>query len=187
MSVSNRGKIKLHRVDCVVDCGLAVNPDSVKNQMEGAIVMGASATLFEKITIKNGRVEESNFDDYRIARMKDIPFADLSSEEMDYYPEELRNEIDAINSKIYETLNNGVYRCGFATTQKAYEVAFSKLFVCLDELESRLSNQRFLLGSRITEADWRLFTTLIRFDSVYYSHFKTNLRRIFDYPEGKAI
>ena len=118
-----------------------------------------------------------------IIRMFNSAFADLSSEEMDYYPEELRNEIDAINSKIYETLNNGVYRCGFATTQKAYEVAFSKLFVCLDELESRLSNQRFLLGSRITEADWRLFTTLIRFDSVYYSHFKTNLRRIFDYPE----
>ena len=95
----------------------------------------------------------------------------------------MRNEIDLINSKIYEALNNGVYRCGFATTQKAYEAAFTKLFVCLDELESRLSSQRFLLGNRITEADWRLFTTLIRFDSVYYSHFKTNLRRIFDYPE----
>ncbi|MED5241636.1 MAG: glutathione S-transferase family protein [SAR324 cluster bacterium] len=117
-----------------------------------------------------------------IIRMFNSAFADLSSEEMDYYPEELRNEIDAINSKIYETLNNGVYRCGFATTQKAYEAAFSKLFVCLDELESTLSNQRFLLGSQITEADWRLFTTLIRFDCVYYSHFKTNLRRIYDYP-----
>ncbi|MFL2809815.1 MAG: glutathione S-transferase family protein [bacterium] len=118
-----------------------------------------------------------------IIRMFNSAFADLSSEGMDYYPEELRNEIDSINSKIYETLNNGVYRCGFATSQKAYEAAFSKLFFCLDELESKLCNQRFLLGSRITEADWRLFTTLIRFDCVYYSHFKTNQRRIFDYPE----
>ena len=118
-----------------------------------------------------------------IIRMFNSAFADLTPEKTDYYPEELRNEIDSINARIYEALNNGVYRCGFATTQKAYEAAFTELFACLDELESRLSKQRFLIGNRITEADWRLFTTLIRFDAVYYSHFKTNLRRICDYPE----
>ena len=118
-----------------------------------------------------------------IIRMFNSAFADYTPEKTDYYPEELRNEIDSVNARIYETLNNGVYRCGFATTQKAYETAFTELFSCLDELESRLSKQRFLIGNRITEADWRLFTTLIRFDAVYYSHFKTNLRRIRDYPE----
>ena len=118
-----------------------------------------------------------------IIRMFNSAFADFTLEKTDYYPEELRNEIDSINGRIYETLNNGVYRCGFATTQKAYETAFTRLFACLDELESRLSKQRFLIGNRITEADWRLFTTLIRFDAVYYSHFKTNLYRIRDYSE----
>ena len=118
-----------------------------------------------------------------IIRMFNSAFADYTPDKTDYYPKELRNEIDSINARIYETLNNGVYRCGFATTQKAYETAFTELFDCLDELESRLSKQRFLIGNRITEADWRLFTTLIRFDAVYYSHFKTNLRRISDYPE----
>ena len=118
-----------------------------------------------------------------IIRMFNSAFAYFTPEKTDYYPEELRNEIDSINARIYEALNNGVYRCGFATTQKAYETAFTELFDCLDELESRLSKQRFLIGNRITEADWRLFTTLIRFDAVYYSHFKTNLRRISDYPE----
>ena len=117
-----------------------------------------------------------------IIRMFNSAFADYTLEKTDYYPEELRNEIDSVNARIYESLNNGVYRCGFATSQKAYETAFKELFDCLDELESRLSKQRFLIGNRITEADWRLFTTLIRFDCVYYSHFKTNLRRIFDYP-----
>ncbi len=118
-----------------------------------------------------------------IIRMFNSAFADYTLEKTDYYPEELRNEIDSVNARIYESLNNGVYRCGFATSQKAYETAFKELFDCLDELESRLSKQRFLIGNRITEADWRLFTTLIRFDAVYYSHFKTNLRRISDYPE----
>ena len=130
----------------------------------------------EQETIVNNESSE-------IIRMFNSAFADYTPEKTDYYPEELRNEIDSINARIYETLNNGVYRCGFATTQKAYETAFTELFACLDELESRLSKQRFLIGNRITEADWRLFTTLIRFDAVYYSHFKTNLRRISDYPE----
>jgi len=118
-----------------------------------------------------------------IIRMLNSAFDKVSPTKTDYYPEELRNEIDSINLRIYEALNNGVYRCGFATTQKAYKIAFNEVFDCLDELESRLRNRRFLLGNRITEADWRLFPTLIRFDAVYYAHFKTNLRKISDYPQ----
>src|SRR4030095_7763984 len=99
-----------------------------------------------------------------------------------YYPAPLRQEIDRVNAVVYENINNGVYRAGFATTQEAYEEAFRALFVALDEIEQRLSRQRYLAGREITEADWRLFTTLVRFDAVYYSHFKCNLRRIVDYP-----
>ncbi|MBS1254933.1 MAG: Glutathionyl-hydroquinone reductase YqjG [Deltaproteobacteria bacterium] len=117
-----------------------------------------------------------------IIRMFNSAFNDFTPEKTDYYPEALREGIDTINADIYQNLNNGVYRCGFATTQKAYKAAFSSLFKCLDQLETRLANQRFLLGEMITEADWRLFTTLVRFDAVYFSHFKTNLRRIRDYP-----
>ena len=100
----------------------------------------------------------------------------------DYYPQALHAEIDQINELVYGTVNNGVYRAGFATTQAAYDDAFTKLFATLDQIEERLSHQRYLAGAVITEADWRLFTTLIRFDAVYYSHFKCNLRRIVDYP-----
>jgi putative glutathione S-transferase len=99
----------------------------------------------------------------------------------DYYPAALRGEIDRINDLVYPNVNNGVYRAGFATGQAAYEEAARGVFAALDQLEERLSRQRYLVG-RQTEADWRLFTTLIRFDSVYYSHFKCNLRRIADYP-----
>lgn len=100
----------------------------------------------------------------------------------DYYPEPLRAEIDAINARVYDTVNNGVYRAGFATSQEAYEEAVAPLFESLDWLESILSKRRYLLGPRLTEADVRLFTTLIRFDAVYVGHFKCNLRRIVDYP-----
>ena len=101
---------------------------------------------------------------------------------LDFYPEALRGEIDRINALVYPAINNGVYRAGFATTQQAYEEAFAELFSALDQLEKRLSGQRYLAGDRITEADWRLFTTLVRFDPVYFGHFKCNLRRIADYP-----
>jgi glutathionyl-hydroquinone reductase len=94
----------------------------------------------------------------------------------------LRAEIDQINDLVYATVNNGVYRSGFATTQAAYEEAAHGVFATLDQLEERLSRQRYLVGSQMTEADWRLFTTLIRFDAVYYGHFKCNVRRIIDYP-----
>src|SRR5207248_8200947 len=93
-----------------------------------------------------------------------------------------RGEIDALNARIYDTVNNGVYKAGFATTQQAYEEAVRPLFETLDWLEQRLAARRFLCGERLTEADWRLFTTLLRFDAVYFGHFKCNLRRIADYP-----
>ncbi len=101
--------------------------------------------------------------------------------ERDYYPVELRDDIDSINEWVYATVNNGVYRCGFATSQSAYDDAFDELFASLDKLDAMLGERRYLLGDRITEADWRLFTTLVRFDAVYVGHFKCNLRRIADY------
>ena len=117
-----------------------------------------------------------------IIRMINSAFDAFTNERTDYYPAELRHEIDAINDEVFSNVNNGVYRCGFASTQDAYEEAFLDLFGTLDRLEERLSRRRYLAGDRITEADWRLFTTLIRFDAVYYTHFKCNLRRIMDYP-----
>jgi putative glutathione S-transferase len=102
--------------------------------------------------------------------------------ELDLYPVELRDEIDELNEWVYATVNNGVYRCGFATTQTAYEDSFDALFASLDRLDAILADHRYLVGDRITEADWRLFTTLVRFDAVYHGHFKCNLRRIVDYP-----
>ena len=101
---------------------------------------------------------------------------------VDLYPVPLRPEIDAINAVVYETVNNGVYRAGFAASQAAYESAFDALFSTLDQLEARLAHQRYLVGGQLTEADIRLFTTLVRFDAVYYVHFKCNLRRLVDYP-----
>jgi putative glutathione S-transferase len=99
----------------------------------------------------------------------------------DFYPQELAQEIDATNKVVYETVNDGVYRAGFATKQSRYETAFDALFATLDDLDRRLGRQRYLVGDRLTEADWRLFTTLVRFDAVYHGHFKCNLRRLVDY------
>ncbi len=101
---------------------------------------------------------------------------------LDFYPEALRAEIDEINAEVYTNINNGVYKCGFATEQAAYEEVFDALFQTLERLEERLGRQRYLVGDAITEADWRLFATLVRFDAVYHGHFKCNLRRIVDYP-----
>ena len=117
-----------------------------------------------------------------IIRMLNQAFDEWGEASVDFYPEALRGEIDAVNELVYPSINNGVYRAGFATTQAAYEEAFRELFAALDTLEDRLSRQRYLVGNRLTEADWRLFTTLVRFDPVYVGHFKTNLRRIADYP-----
>jgi putative glutathione S-transferase len=100
----------------------------------------------------------------------------------DYYPRDLRAEIDRVNELVYPNINNGVYRAGFATSQEAYEAAFRNVFDTLDEIEQMLGQHRYLVGNTLTEADWRLFTTLVRFDAVYYAHFKCNWRHIYEYP-----
>ena len=117
-----------------------------------------------------------------IVRILNSAFDAFGDPSLDFYPEPLRAGIDEVNALVYENVNNGVYRAGFATSQEAYEEAFDALFGTLDELETRLSRQRYLVGGRITEADWRLFTTLVRFDAVYYGHFKCNRRRLVDFP-----
>lgn len=123
-----------------------------------------------------------NNESSEIIRMFNSAFDDYSNSEMDFYPESLREEIDAINDIVYNDVNNGVYKAGFATIQTAYDEAYDRLFNTMDELEDKLSKQRYLVGDQITEADWRLFTTLVRFDAVYYNHFKTNKKRLMDYP-----
>ncbi len=130
---------------------------------------------------KQGETIVSN-ESSEIMRMLNSAFDEWGDASLDFYPEGLRAEIDSINAAVYPAVNNGVYRAGFATTQAAYEEAFGELFAMLDSLEQRLAGQRYLAGDRITEADWRLFTTLVRFDPVYVGHFKCNLRRIADYP-----
>ena len=123
-----------------------------------------------------------NNESSEIIRMLDHAFDGLGADEGDHYPEARRAEIDAVNEHVYRAVNNGVYRAGFATTQEAYEEAVTELFAALDALEDRLAAQRYLVPGGVTEADWRLFTTLVRFDPVYVGHFKCNLRRLIDYP-----
>lgn len=129
----------------------------------------------ERETIVNNESAE-------IIRMFNSAFDGIGAKAGDYYPEDLREAIDEINDEVYANVNNGVYKAGFATSQQAYEEAVVPLFATLKKIEKRLSEQRYLAGNRLTEADWRLFTTLIRFDAVYYGHFKCNVRRIADYP-----
>lgn len=133
--------------------------------------------LFDK---KTGTIV--NNESSEIIRMLNREFDAWGDAGVDFYPEPLRAAIDAVNAFVYENVNNGVYRAGFAQTQEAYDEAFDALFAALDELERRLAQQRYLAGNRITEADWRLFTTLVRFDAVYCVHFKCNLRCVTDYP-----
>lgn len=133
--------------------------------------------LYDKET---GRIV--NNESSEIIRMLNQSFDGIGAMPSDYYPADLRGEIDAINARVYQTVNNGVYRCGFATSQQAYDEAVTLLFDTLDWLEEKLSRQRFLCGAQSTEADWRLFVTLVRFDVVYVGHFKCNVRRIADYP-----
>ncbi len=123
-----------------------------------------------------------NNESSEIIRMFNSEFNDLTGNSDDYYPIELREEIDELNQKIYLNINDGVYKAGFATQQKVYEKHVNRIFAALDWLEIRLDNQRFLLGEKITESDWRLFTTLIRFDTVYFGHFKCNNRPLTSYP-----
>ena len=134
----------------------------------------------ERRTIVNNESSE-------IIRMLNSAFAAFTDDRTDYYPPALRGAIDETNAFVYEHLNNGVYRAGFAKTQDAYDAAVAKVFKGLDTLEARLETQRFLAGDSITEADWRAFPTLLRFDPVYYGHFKCNVRRVADYPRLRAL
>jgi glutathionyl-hydroquinone reductase len=129
----------------------------------------------ERATIVNNESAE-------IIRMLNREFAAFTDDRTDYYPADLAGEIDAVNARVYDTVNNGVYKAGFATRQEPYEAAVRALFDSLDWLEDILSRRRFLLGDRMTEADVRLFPTLVRFDAVYYGHFKCNLRHVYEYP-----
>ena len=162
-------------------------PDTVNGKaLLGDIYLLANPRYTGRVTVPvlwdKKRKTIVNNESSEIIRMFNSAFAAFSDARQDYYPPELRAEIDAVNELVYANVNNGVYRAGFALTQDAYEEAFKKLFAVLDQLEARLDKSRYLVGDRITEADWRLFTTLLRFDPVYYLLFKCNLRRITDYP-----
>ena len=169
------------------DVGDGVVPDTVNGaQFLHQVYTKAKPDYSGRVTVpvlwdKHTKTIVSN-ESPEIIRMFNAAFDEVGAVQGDYYPEHLRSEIDALNDRIYSTVNNGVYRCGFATTQAAYEEAITPLFDTLDWLEDILSRKRYLTGGQITEADWRLFTTLIRFDPVYVGHFKCNIRRIADYP-----
>lgn len=122
-----------------------------------------------------------NNESSEIIRMFNSEFCEYADDSLDYYPESPRNEIDEVNAFVYDNINNGVYKCGFATIQEAYEIAFNNLFNALDKIEERLKDSDYLAANTLTEADWRLFTTLVRFDAVYVGHFKRNLKRLADY------
>jgi putative glutathione S-transferase len=137
--------------------------------------------LWDKYTNKIVNNESSD-----IIRIMNSAFNDITGNNDDYYPEHLQSKIDDINAFVYPKINNGVYKAGFATSKSVYEEVVAVLFEALDILEKKLSSQRYLVGKELTEADWRLFTTLVRFDSVYVGHFKCNLKRIEDYPHLSA-
>lgn len=164
-----------------------LKPDPVNGFQFLSQAYGASDPDFaDRVTVpvlwdsETGRIVNNSEDD--IALMFNGAFGDLARADIDLYPESLRDEIDDVNRRIYEDVNNGVYRAGFAGSQAVYERWVKRLFAALDGLEDRLSRQRYLVGDRVTLADWQLFCTLVRFDAVYYVHFKCNLRRIVDYP-----
>jgi glutathionyl-hydroquinone reductase len=167
--------------------GPGVVPDAVNHvHFMHQIYSAADARYTGRVTVpllwdKRTRMIVSN-ESSEIIRMLNSAFDAIGAKPGDYYPEQLRADIDALNGRIYRDVNNGVYRAGFATTQEAYEEAVRSLFETLDWLESRLSRSRYLLGDQLNEADIRLFTTLVRFDAVYHGHFKCNIRRIVDYP-----
>ncbi|AJG18153.1 glutathione S-transferase family protein [Cupriavidus basilensis] len=167
--------------------GPGVVPDTVNGaRLLHQVYTGADPDYTGRVTVpvlwdkQRGTIVSNESSE--IIRMFNTAFDDVGAKSGDYYPAALRAEIDEVNARVYDTLNNGVYKSGFATTQGAYEEAVTPLFDTLDWLEARLATRRFLLGDQITEADIRLFTTLVRFDAVYVGHFKCNLRRIADYP-----
>jgi putative glutathione S-transferase len=178
-------------VDPLMGAGGWAFTDAYPDKAEGFsfltdVYLRANPTYTGRVTVpvlwdKQKKTIVSN-ESSEIIRMFNSAFDGLTSVRTDYYPQPLRGAIDEINALVYENVNNGVYRTGFATSQEAYEEGFRALFAALDKVEGILSRQRYLTGPTITEADWRLFTTLIRFDAVYFGHFKCNLRRIDDYP-----
>jgi len=169
------------------EAGEGVQPDTVNNaNYVYELYTRAMPDYSGRVTVpvlwdKEKKTIVSN-ESPEIIRMFNSAFDAAGATPGDWYPEHLRPEIDAVNERIYENVNNGVYKSGFATTQQAYDDAVTALFDTLDWLDERLGGQRYLVGNQITEADWRLFTTLVRFDPVYVGHFKCNLRRIADYP-----
>ena len=156
------------------------------NDLMYQVYLQADSNFTGRVTVpvlwdkQNGTIVSNESSE--IIRMLNSAFDDIGALPGDYYPEEHRAEIDAINDRIYHSLNNGVYKSGFATTQDAYNEAVSPLFDTMEWLEDSLATKRFLCGSQPTEADWRLLPTLLRFDPVYYGHFKCNLKRLVDYP-----
>ena len=166
--------------------GEGVVPDPEGARFLRDVYLRADAHYTGKVTVPVlwDTVEKTivNNESAEIIRMLNSAFDDLGAKPGDYYPERLRGEIDALNAQIYDTVNNGVYRAGFARSQAAYDEAVTALFDTLDWLDGLLSDQTYLCGETITEADWRLFTTLVRFDAAYHGHFKCNIRRLADYP-----
>ena len=166
--------------------GEGVIPDPIHNaHFMHQVYTAAKPDMSGRVTVpvlwdKHQNTIVSN-ESSEIIRMFNSAFDDVGATQGDYYPQALRSEIDELNERIYHTVNNGVYKSGFATTQEAYEDAVVPLFESLDWIEVILSENRYLVGNKITEADWRLFTTLVRFDPVYVGHFKCNLKRIADY------
>ncbi len=160
---------RLHGFDCLYQVYTRAVPD-----YSGRVTVPVLFDRKRRTIVSNESAE--------IIRMLNSAFDGVGAAPGDYCPAELRLVIDEVNERVYETVNNGVYKAGFATTQEAYEEAVTALFASLDWLEHRLAHQRYLAGGRVTEADWRLFTSLLRFDPVYYGHFKCNLRRLVDHP-----
>ena len=167
--------------------GVNVVPDTINNKTYlYEIYLEAQPDYTGRVTVpilwdKERKTIVSN-ESSEIIRMFNSAFDDVGAKQGDYYPKSRRHQIDELNDLIYPSVNNGVYQAGFATTEKAYEEAVDDVFKALDFLENHLESRRYLVGSQTTEADWRLLTTLLRFDAVYYGHFKCNLRRIIDYP-----
>ncbi|THD72021.1 glutathione S-transferase family protein [Thalassobius vesicularis] len=159
----------LHGLPFLRDVYLKARPD-----MSGRVTVPVLWDTQTQTIVSNESAE--------IIRMFNSAFDGLTGDRQDFWPAPLRDRIEALNTRIYDTVNNGVYKAGFATTQSAYDAAVRPLFDSLDWLEAHLSQNRYLLGAQATEADWRLFTTLIRFDPVYHLHFKCNLKRLIDYP-----
>ncbi|MGY1530709.1 glutathione S-transferase family protein [Luteimonas sp. A649] len=164
--------------------GVVLDPEGARYLYE--VYLRARSDYSGRVTVPvlwdQARHTIVNNESAEIIRILNSAFDDVGAQPGDYAPPALLPDIDALNARVYDAINNGVYKAGFATGQDVYEQEVGRLFDALDDMDRRLAGQRYLLGERVTEADWRLFTTLLRFDPVYHGHFKCNLRRIADYP-----